>query len=180
MALCEKILIVGFSGAGKSSFLKSTQELAPQGWEEFADLDQLILKSRGRGFAQLSQLIEAHGWEKFRLWERQELEGWLKEEGKGVLALGGGTLTPLLLEHFKPIRKIKILHLACDFETCWQRLIADASVPRPLVQKGKSELEKIYEEREKIFSRLAWRLENPIGADLSALARRFWDEVLIS
>ena len=79
MAKCEKILICGFSGAGKTSLMRELEFSAPDSSWSFADLDQLILKSR-RG-KELATVIETHGWEKFRLWERQELEGWLKEEG---------------------------------------------------------------------------------------------------
>lgn len=174
MAKCEKILIAGFSGAGKTSFMKELEFTAPAGWE-FADLDQLIMKSRRS--KELALVIEEHGWEKFRLWERQELEGWLKEEGPGVLSLGGGTLTQLLLDLYKPIRKVGICYLHADFQDCWERLHLEGAEPRPLVKLGKGELHRIYEERQKIFSQIPWRIENPKGTDLAKLARDFWEKI---
>lgn len=177
MAKCEKILMAGFSGAGKTSFLKELEFQAPDLSWEFADLDQLILKNRGKGEKTLAAVIEKVGWDTFRLWERQELEGWLKEEGKGVLALGGGTLSKVLYDLYKPIRKIGICYLHAPFEVCWERLhFADAE-PRPLVLRGKSELEQIYLERQMIFSQIPWRIENTKGADLSQLSRDFWVQI---
>lgn len=177
MAKCEKILMAGFSGAGKTSFLREIEFMAPNLSWEFADLDQLILKSRGKGLKELAQVIERDGWEKFRLYERQELEGWLKEEGKGVLALGGGTLSPILYDLYKTSRKVGIAYLHAPFEDCWERLHLETSEPRPLIQRGKSELHRIYEERQSVFKQIPWRIENPKGADLSRLAREFWERV---
>lgn len=175
MANCEKILIAGFSGAGKTSFLKELEYSAPTPMWHFADLDQLILQSKKAKV--LGPLIEGHGWEKFRLWERQELEGWLKVDGPGVLSLGGGTLSQLLLDLYKPIRKIGICYFHAEFEDCWERLHLESSEPRPLVKLGKSELKRIYEERQKIFSQIPWRIENPKGSDLGKLSEGFWRRV---
>lgn len=172
-----KILIAGFSGSGKTSLLQQIKVMAPSDWEAIDDLDQLVMKSRGRGHRDLASLIQDEGWEKFRLWERQELEGWLKEEGRGVLALGGGTLTPMLWELFKNSRKIQFCHLDASFETCWNRLIQQSEEPRPLVQRGKSELGKIYEERQHIFDQIHWKCRNEQSADLKQLAREFWQKV---
>lgn len=177
---CEKILIAGFSGAGKSSFLRELEYQAPEeGWV-FQDLDNMIFKSRGRGHNNLASLIEQEGWEKFRLWERQEIEGFLKEEGKGILALGGGSLTQLLLELYRPSRKIGICLLSAPFEDCWERLHLESSEPRPLVKLGKNELHRIFKERLKIFEQIPWRIENPKGAGLSEISQKFWEQVFSS
>src|SRR5690606_18926857 len=53
---CEKILIAGFSGAGKTSFLKELEYQAPEDGWDFQDLDKLILKSRGKGHKSLASL----------------------------------------------------------------------------------------------------------------------------
>lgn len=178
MAKCEKILIAGFSGAGKTTLLKELEFTAPDSAWEFTDLDQLILKSRGKGEKKLSKIIERDGWEKFRLYERQELEGWLKEEGKGVLALGGGTLSPLIYELYRESRKVKFCYLHSSFEDCWDRLQLDQSEPRPLLLLGKVEFKKIYDERQQVFSQIPWRVENSKGSDMALLAKDFWSEVL--
>lgn len=178
MMSCEKILIAGFSGSGKSSFLKELEYQAPLGWD-FQDLDQLILKSRGRGHKDLASLIEVAGWEKFRLWERQELEGFLKEEGRGVLALGGGTLSQMTFDLYRPSRKVGFCFLSTPFEDCWERLHITSSEPRPLLKLGKSELNRIYQERLKIFEQIPWKIENSKGTDLSVIAKKFWDQVYV-
>lgn len=178
MAKCEKILICGFSGAGKTSLMRELEFTSPDSFWSFADLDQLILKSHRE--KELAKVIESHGWEKFRLWERQELEGWLKDEGPGVLSLGGGTLTQLLFDLYKPIKKIRVCHLDAPFLDCWERLHLKNSEPRPLVKLGKGELRRIYEERMEIFGQVTWKIENPKGADLSLLAKSFWDRVSLS
>jgi shikimate kinase len=175
---CEKVLIAGFSGAGKSALMRELEYSAPDPQWHFSDLDQLILAAHPA--ADLAQLISQHGWEQFRLWERQALESWLKLSGRGVLALGGGTLSPMLLELYKPIRKIKFCYLHASFSDCWERLHLEGSEIRPLVQLGSLELQRIYQERQKIFQQLAWKLENPKGQDLSSLARKFWERVLPS
>lgn len=174
MAKCEKILIAGFSGAGKSSLLQELKKTAPDSSWSFADLDQLVIS---RNKKDIPKIIEEHGWEKFRLWERQELEGWLKEEGKAVLSLGGGAFTQILLNLYQPIRKIGILHLHASFEDCWGRLNLEGAEERPLIRLGKGELHRIYQEREKIFSQITWKLENPGGKDLRTLAHEFWDKL---
>lgn len=177
---CEKILITGFSGAGKTSFLKEIEFQAPDSDWDFQDLDQLIMKSRGKGHKDLASVIEAHGWEKFRLWERQELEGWLKQEGKGVLALGGGTLNQLLFDLYKPSRRVGFCFLATSFEDCWERLHLKTSEPRPLIKLGELALRELYQERLKVFEQIPWRIENKKGTDLSAISKKFWEQVSLS
>lgn len=175
---CEKILIAGFSGAGKTSLMRELESSAPDSTWDFSDLDQLILNSHGS--AEVASLIEQHGWEKFRLWERQELEAWLKKDGPGVLSLGGGTLNSTLVQLYKPIKKIKFCFLHSTFEDCWDRLHLEGTEPRPLVKLGKGELHRLYEERQKIFQEISWRLENPEGQPLSETAMNFWKIVLSS
>lgn len=175
MAKCEKVLIAGFSGAGKSSLLKELEFSAPDSSWSFGDLDQLVLKAKRS--TEIAKIIEEHGWEKFRLWERQELEGWLKEEGPGVLSLGGGSLTQMLLDLYKPIRKVGICYLHATFQDCWERLHLEGTEPRPLVKLGKGELHRVYEDRQKIFTQIPWRIENPKGTDLAKLAREFWEKI---
>lgn len=177
---CEKILITGFSGAGKTSFLKEIEFQAPDTDWDFQDLDLLIMKSRGKGHKNLASVIEAHGWEKFRLWERQELEGWLKQEGKGVLALGGGTLNQLLFDLYKPSRKVGFCFLTTPFEDCWERLQLETSEPRPLIKLGELALRELYQERLKVFEQIPWRIENKKGTDLSVISKKFWEQVSLS
>lgn len=178
MPKCEKILIAGFSGAGKSSFLRELEFTAPEKEWVFDDLDHVIMKNHK--VKELAALIETHGWDKFRLWERQALEGWLKEDGKGVLALGGGTLSQMIYDLFKPSRKVGFVYLQAPFEDCWERLQLEGTEPRPLVKLGKGELHRIYEERLKVFSQIPWKIENKKGTDLHQLALDFWKQISLS
>lgn len=175
MAKRDKILICGFSGAGKTSLLQELKRTSNDPDWFFDDLDQLIIKTFK--VKDIDSLISIHGWEKFRLWERQALEGWLKNEGRGVLALGGGALTSALYELYNPIRQVGFCYLHAPFEDCWKRLNLETSEFRPLLKIGKRELEKVYEERQKVFSRIPWRLENSEESNIQLLAQKFWEEI---
>ena len=174
MVGCEKVLIAGFSGAGKTSLVQALKTQSPEDWDAFDDLDQLVLKNRGRGFGSIAELIAGKGWDAFRLFERQEFEGWIKSDGKGVLALGGGSLTPQLFDLYGNHRKLKFAHLYVPFAVIWERLQIDSEV-RPLVALGKIELEKIYQERMKVFERIPWRLDG--SSSLTNLAREVWAQL---
>ena len=178
MASCEKILLTGFSGAGKTALLTALKPLALDYWDYFDDLDQLIMRCHGKKHTNLALLIEEAGWQKFRLWERQVLEGWLKEEGRGVLALGSGTLSPLLLELFGKHRKVKFCYLEVSFETAWERLFNRASSEtHPLINLGKVRLLAQFEERLKVYEQIPWRVDGT--RNLSQIARDFWQNVEI-
>lgn len=173
MADCEKILIAGFSGAGKSTFLREIEKSAPSGWD-FEDLDELILRKFGDPKKSLPEWIEEWGWEKFRSYEEETLREWLTDGGKGVLALGGGALNEENLGQVS--QKAKILFLDVDFETSWRRLSMDPLV-RPLALKGENYMKYLFEKRQKIFAKIPWKMTNSDQTDLKALAASFWSEI---
>jgi shikimate kinase len=178
MAKCEKILICGFSGSGKSSLLEEIRTCSPGIDWNFNDLDHIIRTNHDD--VELSQLISNHGWEKFRLWERQALEEWLSNNGKGILSLGGGSLTQIIYDLYRPIRKVRFCYLEAPFSDCWERLHLPRAESRPLIKLGKEKLNCIYEERKKIFSQISWKLQNPKGTDLKLLAKEFWNRLELS
>jgi shikimate kinase len=169
---CKKILLCGFSGSGKTSLLKELQLSAPDSKWIFSDLDQMILKKKN--YHEVSELVATHGWDKFRQWERQELEEWLTFEGNGVLALGGGALTLSLLNAHRQGKKICFCYLESTFADCWKRLHSSSTELRPLIKLGEAEFYRIYLEREKIFSLITWKMTNYENCDLKILAQNFW------
>jgi shikimate kinase len=176
MASCEKILIAGFSGAGKSSFLKEISSDCPLGWGPFDDLDQLIQKKQKMD---VHGIVQLEGWDKFRQYESQVLLEWLQKDMMGgVLALGGGTLNKDIYVSLKLTKKVRIVYLQADFETCWKRVNEPLAQVRPLVKKGKEELLKLYSERKLIYDMIPWKIDNPEGTSLKSLARQFWLEIL--
>jgi shikimate kinase len=175
MALRDKVLIAGFSGAGKTSLVRAVKSCAPEAWDHFDDLDRLILRNRGQGLSSVAELVETHGWDKFRLWERQELESWLKLEGAGVLALGGGTLSPLVWELLGAEKKLQFCYLKVPFEVCWERLSLPGIEERPLVGQGQSKLHELFVSREIVFEKISWELDGRLP--LAELSRRFWDQL---
>jgi shikimate kinase len=177
MASCEKILIAGFSGAGKSAFLKAISADTPFGWDKFNDLDDLIAK---KSKSELSQLIALEGWEKFRTIERETLFEWLQGDDYGILALGGGTLTKEIYVSLNRMPKVRIIYLDVDFETCWRRMNDPIAPVRPLMQKGRLEMEKIYAERVMVYNLIPWKMKNQDGTSLNLLAREFWEGILRS
>lgn len=171
MANCEKIVICGFSGAGKSSLLTEIQRNAPAGWS-FSDLDQLIVEQSSE--SSVASLVDKIGWQKFREKEFERLMEWLGSPGKSVLSLGGGALIEETFKLLSSDKKVKIIYLHSDFETCWKRLNLPGAEIRPLVLKGKEHMKDLYQKRSSIFKKVSQRLENKEGTKLSDLAARFW------
>jgi shikimate kinase len=170
----RKILIAGFTGAGKSSLGEALKSSNQADWY-FSDLDQVILRDHGKKNNQLSSLIEEVGWEKFRLWERQAFESLIKTEEREIITLGGGTLSPLLWELYGSSRSLLFCHLSVPFEIAWSRIMTDGPNSRPLIKLGKIELQQIYEKRMEIFRQIPWQLDGTLP--VSTLTRLFWEKV---
>ncbi|HXH30401.1 MAG TPA: shikimate kinase [Bacteriovoracaceae bacterium] len=177
MAVCRKIMIAGFSGAGKSTLLEELKRTAPSEWVDFSDLDQVIFRKYGTGKQTLADLIASVGWPTFRLWESEEIKLWSGLESTGVLALGGGSVSQDILDSYSTDKKIKICHLFAPFETCYRRLVEDQQHPRPLLVKGRSDLEKIYLERQAILAQIPWVISNVPGKKPEDLSKEFWSQV---
>lgn len=80
----NKLLIAGFSGAGKSTVLRELIGLAPAEFMAFLDLDVLV---RGP-YTDVASYVAKYGWEKFRETELNKLEEILNSTEKSVVALG--------------------------------------------------------------------------------------------
>ncbi len=146
-----QLVLVGFSGAGKSSVLRALgHEL--KGFL-CRDLDQLTSK----GYKSVAEMIQLVGWEKFRAAEVEALERALNEGGAQVLALGGGTLTegwPILEQFYH----VKVVYLECPFELCWQR-IQQHTEERPLVQQGEAAMRELFKQRKPLYEKAHHRVD---------------------
>lgn len=121
----KKIIITGFMCSGKSSVAKALAELLDYG---MIDLDEAIESAEGRSPA---AIIQEDGEARFRELERQALISSLEDDGKQVLALGGGTW--ILKANRDQIQQhgATSVWLDAPFDLCWKR-IAAAVEQRPL------------------------------------------------
>jgi shikimate kinase len=174
MINCEKIVIAGFSGSGKTSLLIELEKTAPDPEWTFTDLDQTILKNHN--YSSIAQLVEEKGWEKFRIWEKECLDEWILNEKKGVLSLGGGALTQEFLD-FSTRKNLLLCYLHSSFENCWARLNSTDTELRPLVKLGKDEMKKLYQKRQDLFGQINWVISNN-NREISILADEFWSKRL--
>jgi shikimate kinase len=119
------IIVTGFMGCGKTEV---AGRLALRLNRRLMDLDDLITQVEGRSPA---QLIRAEGEPAFRLIETRVLSDLLKNDGVGVVSLGGGawieTANRELIEKSDAVS----VWLDTPFEVCWKR-IADSAEDRPL------------------------------------------------
>ena len=167
----SKIIIAGFSGAGKSTFLQALKETTGAQWEEFSDLDGLVLERLG-GLS-IAEFVEKKGWESFRKLEALTLKEWLERPGARVLALGGGTLSEATLTTLESRGDVHLVHLKVDFITCWKRIQALGS-ERPLVRRGEDYMKNLFEERSQIYQKIPQVIENDGKKSPRELALEFW------
>lgn len=141
MQLKDKpIALTGFMGSGKSTVGRVlAQELA----YKFIDLDELIVSRCGKSIPE----IFASGEAAFRLEEYEALRYVIEhEQGKLVIALGGGCITDersreLVLNHCLSI----FLYASLD---CIYKRIGTGNSKRPLM----SDAELLYEKRAHIYA----------------------------
>jgi shikimate kinase len=81
-----------------------------------------------------------------------------------------------LWDLYRRSSRIKFCYLRSEFETCWARLELSPEV-RPLVLRGKSELQKIYHERQQLFNQIPWVLLNEGQRSREELALEFWQKL---
>ena len=112
-------------GSGKSSVAKALAELLDY---EMIDLDEAIESAAGRSPA---AIIQEDGEARFRELERQALISSMQDDGKQVLALGGGTW--MLKANRDQIQRhgATTVWLDAPFDLCWKRIAAGGD-QRPL------------------------------------------------
>lgn len=145
-----KIIIFGFTGAGKTTCLenlKSDQKLKTY---DFIDLDSHIL-TQYEEYSSIKDLILSKGWTFFRDIELSLIKTLLNRP-KVVLALGGGSVNRELIKYLKGVENLKSIFLDVDFVTCWNRIKEDDG--RPITLDGIEQCEVLYSERMVLFREL--------------------------
>ncbi len=141
-ALDRHVALVGFMGAGKTTF---GEQLATRIGRSFVDLDKGIETTAGRSIPELF----AEGEATFREVERRALSILLVPPAR-VIALGGGTVT--IPETAKILRRrATTIWIDEDVDTCWQRVRGS---DRPLAQ-DEAEFRRLYEERRPLYEQVA-------------------------
>lgn len=162
------LLLVGFSGAGKSSVGRA---VASRLGLPFVDLDQAIVARSGRP---IPEIFREDGEAAFRRLEVETLAGELAQGGR-VIALGGGAwVQPRVRQLLGPADAA--VWLDVPFEEAWQRI--QHQTGRPLVERlGRAGLEALHAERRAAYALADHRLDvsgRPVEAVAGELAR-WWE-----
>ena len=153
----NNIFICGFSGAGKSTLLKKLAIYGRGKEYLFLDLDEALILSSP--YKTLKEWWEKKGEGHFRQKEGELLLEWIAQPTKKVIALGGGTLDhPQNMQNILESRGI-VIYLKVSFELCQQRIKDDSQ--RPLVKRGKTFLEKLYQKRNPLYQQAASLILTP-------------------
>lgn len=146
----SRIVLTGFMGVGKSTVARCLSYLLQT---ERIDLDRFIEEKEART---IPEIIKTDGIEKYRLLETRYLKQVLAESDSRIIALGGGAwITDENREIIKNNNCVTIW-LESTFEHCW-RNINVSKQERPLA-KDKFSVQKLFEERQKIYCLADWHL----------------------
>lgn len=126
--MIDKIILVGYMGAGKSTI---GPLLAQELGYDYLDLDQLIEEHEVKS---IPEIFEAKGEIFFRRIEHQMLKKTLNKHSNIVLSLGGGT--PCYANNHELYQRpdCKSIYLKASISTLKTRLDQD-NTPRPLLQQ---------------------------------------------
>jgi shikimate kinase len=136
------IFLIGFMGCGKNYW---AQKLAQHLAYSYIDSDEEISKSQNLS---IPEIFKTKGEDFFREEEKKWLESFNRNQS--VVAVGGGL--PVFNNNIdKLLKKGKVLWINDSFEAMYQRIKDDSS--RPLSNKSKQELEKLYQDRVGVYSK---------------------------
>jgi XRE family aerobic/anaerobic benzoate catabolism transcriptional regulator len=143
----KPIALLGLRGAGKSAL---GQKLAQALGVPFVELDKEVEKEAG---AELGEVFAMYGQEAFRRFERRALERVLAQNGRAVIATGGGLVTDAGTYKLA-LERCRCVWLKASPEEHMARVIAQGDM-RPF--KGRSaaldEIKKLLEDRNHLYSR---------------------------
>ncbi len=148
----DRILLCGFSGAGKSFVLDSWKENKKFS-ENFRliDLDDLVFLALNLNSSSDKKRFfsDSLNVEHFRKVESDTLEKLLKTPEKQIIALGGGTLNQTAIDLIKSNEENRLIFIDTAFEECLKVIQSDQG--RFLSQFNPSELLKLYQDRLKFY-----------------------------
>lgn len=139
-------VLLGFMGAGKSTIARG---LDP----DYLDMDDLIEKRLGMS---ITEFFSEKGEGAFRQIESEVLAELLQRDR--VVSTGGGVV---ISQQNRDLLKTNTdnIYLKADFETLYQRIVADKDNQRPLfLNNSKEELAAIFQERQAWYEEVASRI----------------------
>jgi shikimate kinase len=165
----KRIILTGFMGVGKSTVAKCLSHILRC---EKIDLDVFIEQQEQ---LEVVEIIEKHGEAHFRELERTALQKVLNETDVGILSLGGGTW--IFDDNRKTIKSnnCTTVWLESTFEHCW-RNINCSRIRRPLA-KDRQTVEKLFNERQKIYCLADWHFVVKPQLTSFEIARQIADEI---
>lgn len=152
----EKIFIIGFSGAGKTTLSTELATLLTkhtgETWQDL-DLDtEIFLRHKVSTETHLGEVIERISLKKFREIESMLLADFCKNlPDKKILALGGGAVSLEFWNEISKHPKILVVFLNTSFDLCYERIKDDPT--KPLAKLGRSGLFELYQDRLSLYEK---------------------------
>ena len=147
--MAHRIVLIGFMGAGKSTV---GPILAARLGYDWVDTDAMIQERAG---APVTAIFRDRGEEAFRELEAEVLADLAQRTGI-VIATGGGAAAQERNREFFT-RGARVFHLRVSLRSVRERTGADSG--RPLLSRGDAEVQRLYDERARIYEVLGSAVE---------------------
>ena len=153
-----KLALCGFMGAGKTSVFNGLSKLKQFENFVFIDTDQVLL-DENPSHSNISELVDLVGWKKFREDEENLIKKITRSGEDTILSLGGGSLNERVIEQLRS-NNFKLAWLKVEFDELIRRATLSTNNRPLLKEKSKAEIFKLYQEREKLYSKADIIIEN--------------------